>query len=351
MKKFASHLVLSLVLFSLGVTTAALADSRMTIVGAGATFPYPLYAKWAENYSKETRVALNYQPIGSGGGIKQIEAGTVDFGASDKPLSLNELNKNQLVQFPAIIGGVVPIVNLDGIQSAQIKLSGSVLARIYLGTVKKWNEAEIKALNPTISLPNLPITVVHRSDGSGTTFLFADYLSKVSGAWKKEVGADTALSWPAGIGGKGNEGVAAYVQRVKGGIGYVEYAYAEQNKLAYIQLINHSGKAVSPSIQTFEAASVNAHWNAATQFSEVLTDTPGADSWPVVGASFILMRHTQDDPEKAMAMLKFFDWAYRNGKTIATQMDYVPLSDQLAKAVYAHWKANIKDRNGHAIWQ
>jgi phosphate transport system substrate-binding protein len=340
--------VLSLVLLSL-FSTATLAAT--TITGAGATFPYPLYTKWAEKYDTQTSVRLNYQPIGSGGGIKQIQAKTVDFGASDKPLSAAELDASKLIQFPTVIGGVVPVVNIPNIKNGEVKLSGSVLADIYLGKIKKWNDAKIVALNAGITLPDADITVVHRSDGSGTTFLFTDYLGKASAAWKKQVGSDTAVSWPGGIGGKGNEGVAAYVQRLKNSIGYVEYAYAEQNGLVFAQLINRSGQAVSPSIAAFEAASVNAKWNAQTQFAEILTDQEGAKSWPITGATFILMQRVQDDPAKGKAVLKFFDWAYSDGKTLTTKMDYAPLPDAVVKMIEAHWKETLKDGAGNSVWQ
>jgi phosphate transport system substrate-binding protein len=348
MKKHIRFLLFSLLFLVLGVPVFA---ENMTILGAGATFPYPLYIKWAEAYQKQTGVNLNYQPIGSGGGIKQIESGTVDFGASDKPLSVEELDQNHLMQFPAVIGGVVPIVNIEGIQPEQLKLSGTMLSEIYLGLIKKWNDPKIIALNPHVSLPDLPITVIHRSDGSGTTYLFANYLSKVSQIWKNKVGVDTALSWPAGIGGKGNEGVASYVERIKGGIGYVEYAYAQQNQLTYTQLINQAGLAVSPSIQTFEAASINAHGWVTSQFSEILTNEPGTKSWPITGATFVLMQRTQEDTKKAKAILAFFDWAYHDGKIMASQMNYVPLSDTLVNAIRLHWKASLQDKTGQHIYQ
>ncbi len=322
-----------------------------TITGAGATFPYPLYTKWAEKYDTQTGVHLNYQPIGSGGGIKQIQAGTVDFVASDKPLSAAELEKNKLVQFPTVIGGVVPVINVPAIKNGDIKLSGEVLADIYLGNIKKWNDTKITALNAGVALPDTMITVVHRSDGSGTTFLFTNYLSKVSDTWKKQVGSDTAVSWPAGIGGKGNEGVAAYVQRVKGSIGYVEYAFAQQNGLSYVQLINRAGEAVLPSVETFQAASASANWRIDTQFAEVLTDEASAASWPITGATFILMQRTQEDPAKAKAVLKFFHWAYGDGQTLTAKMHYAALPDAVIKMIEMHWKQAFKDKAGGPIWQ
>lgn len=330
--------------------SASVFASDLTIIGAGATFPYPVYSKWAQAYQESTAVHLNYQPIGSGGGIKQIQAKTVDFGASDKPLSNQELQKNHLIQFPTVIGGVVAIVNIPDITSGQLKLSAPVLASIYLGEIKKWNDVKITELNPDLSLLDMPITVVHRSDGSGTTFLFTDYLNKVSPTWKTKVGSDTAVSWPTGIGGKGNEGVASYVQRVKGSIGYVEYAYAEQNKLAYSLLKNKAGTFVSPSINTFQAAAANAHWSGESNFVEILTDQAGKDSWPISGATFVLMQQTQDDTQKAQAILKFFAWAYSHGKTMTTELDYVPLPDAAVKLVQDYWKARIRDKSGKPLW-
>ncbi|HVV68071.1 MAG TPA: phosphate ABC transporter substrate-binding protein PstS [Gammaproteobacteria bacterium] len=331
------------------VAAHAATDSKI-ITGAGATFPYPLYVKWAEAYQKETSVQLNYQPIGSGGGIKQIQANTVDFGASDKPLSSDELKQNNLTQFPTVIGGVVPVINLPGIQSGQVKLSGNVLGDIYLGKIKNWNDPQISALNPGIQLPNTAITVVHRSDGSGTTFLFTDYLSKVNNNWKTQAGADTAVAWPTGIGGKGNEGVASYVQRIKGAIGYVEYAYAQQNKMVSVELKNKDGNLVNPSIDTFAAAAANAKWSSQTNFAEILTDEPGSQSWPIVGATFILMHTSEDNAEKAHDVLKFFDWAYQHGKQMAKDMDYVPLPEPTIDLIHAAWKENLKDQKGNPIW-
>ncbi len=334
---------------ALTAATAASADNKI-ITGAGATFPYPLYGKWAQVYQKETGTNLNYQPIGSGGGIKQIEANTVDFGASDKPLDPDELQQNKLMQFPTVIGGVVPVINLPGVQNGQIKLSGEILGDIYLGNIKKWNDEKISALNPNVTLPDTAITVVHRSDGSGTSFLFTNYLSKVNDTWKSKVGADAAVSWPSGIGGKGNEGVASYVQRVKGSIGYVEYAYARQNSLVLVQLKNKAGNPVSPSIDSFAAAAANAKWNSKNNFAEIITNESGANSWPITGATFILMHTTQDNAEKAQNVLKFFDWAYQNGKQMATEMDYVPLPEQTINLVRAAWKEQIKDQAGNSVW-
>ena len=320
------------------------------LTGAGATFPYPLYTKWADHYHTETDVALNYQPIGSVSGIKQIQDKTVDFVASDKPLSLEELDKNHLTQFPMVLGGVVPIINVPQIPNGKLIISGPVLADMYVGNIKTWNDPKITALNPTLTLPDTRITVVHRSDGSGTTFLFTNYLSKVSEAWKTNIGSETGIAWPTGIGGKGNEGVASYVEQIKGSIGYVEYAYAQKNKLSYVQLINKAGKVVSPSVDTFHDASINVPWTSSNQFNEILTDAPGNNSWPITGAAFILMQRIQDHPERALLVLKFFDWAYRNGKDTAKQMDYVALPDMLTDQIRDHWKNKIKDISGIAIW-
>ena len=289
------------------VLTTVVHAEPVTLTGAGASFPYPLYGQWAQTYQQKTGTVVNYQPIGSGGGIQQIQAKTVNFGASDKPLSKTELDQYQLTQFPTVVGGVTPVIHLSNINS--IILSGPVLADIYLGKIVNWNDLQISALNPGVALPNQSITVVHRSDGSGTTFIFTHYLSDVSDQWKTGVGFDTAVAWPVGIGGKGNEGVAAYVQRVKGSIGYVEYAYAEQNHLAYAKLQNKSNHVVSPSLNSFAAAAKYAHWLPENHFAEILTNEPGAESWPIVGATFILLNAPPQDPQKTAEVLKFFDWA------------------------------------------
>ncbi|MBL8510791.1 MAG: phosphate ABC transporter substrate-binding protein PstS [Betaproteobacteria bacterium] len=329
----------------------ATSSQAVDITGAGATFPYPLYAKWAEAYKAKTSVGMNYQSIGSGGGIKQIQAKTVDFGASDKPLTVEELNKAGLIQFPAVIGGVVPVVNLEGIKPGEMKLSGPVVADIYLGKIKSWNDKAIVELNPSLKLPSDPITVVRRSDGSGTTFLFTDYLSKISPDWKSKVGADTAVAWPEGVGGKGNEGVAAYVQRIKGSIGYVEYAYAKKNKMAYTQLKNKEGQFIVPDDPAFQAAAAFAAWDKAPGFYEILTDEPGKNSWPITGASFILIHKTQDNAEKGAEVIRFFDWALKNGQKMAAELDYVPLPDSLVKLIEVTWKKELKSANGQAIWK
>ena len=344
--KFAG-LVTSVGAFAMIATTAVAAD----ITGAGATFPYPIYAKWAEAYKKATGVGLNYQSIGSGGGIKQIRSKTVDFGASDMPLKAAELDKDGMVQFPAIMGGVVPVVNLDGVAPGELKLTGQVLADIYLGKVKKWNDPAIKALNPSAKLPDSEITVVHRADGSGTTFIFTNYLSKVSPDWKTKVGESTSVSWPTGIGGKGNEGVAAQVQRLKGSVGYVEYAYAKQNKMAHVQIRNRSGNFVQPSERTFQAAAAGADWKNAPGFYEILTDEPGAESWPITGASFILMHRTQADPKRALEVLRFFQWSFKNGDKMASELDYVAIPDSVVALIESEWKASVKDQAGTSIWK
>lgn len=321
------------------------------ITGAGATFPYPIYAKWAEAYKAKTGVSMNYQSIGSGGGIKQINAKTVDFGASDMPLKPEVLEKDGLMQFPAVMGGVVPVMNVAGIEAGQLKLDGDVLAAIFLGKITKWNDPAIAALNAGVKLPDDAITVVHRSDGSGTTFIFTNYLSKVSPDWKSTVGEGTAVSWKVGTGGKGNEGVASYVQRIKNSIGYVEYAYALQNKMNYAQLKNREGQYVSPNDESFKAAAAGADWANAPGFYELLTNEPGKASWPITGATFILMHKVQGKPESAQAVLSFFDWAYSNGSEMASALDYVPMPEKVQKLVRASWKKEIKDSNGKAVWK
>jgi phosphate transport system substrate-binding protein len=336
---------------ALAAGTAIALSSAMAadITGAGATFPYPIYAKWAEAYKKATGTGLNYQSIGSGGGIKQIKAGTVDFGASDMPLQAAELDKDGLLQFPAIMGGVVPVVNLEGVAAGQLKLTGTVLADIYLGKISKWNAAEIAALNPGVKLPADEITVVHRADGSGTSFLFTDYLSKASADFKAKVGAGTAVKWPTGVGGKGNEGVAANVQRIKNAIGYVEYAYAKRNKMAHAQLKNADGQFVQPDDETFKAAAAGADWAKTPGFAVVLTNQAGKNSWPITGASFILMHKVQADAGKGKEVVKFFDWAYQNGGAMAAELDYVAMPAPVVKQVQEAWKTQLKDGAGKAL--
>lgn len=318
------------------------------ITGAGATFPYPLYAKWADSYKKSSGNSLNYQSIGSGSGIKQIKEKTVDFGASDMPLKPEELNQAGLLQFPTVIGGAVPIVNIPSVAAGQLKLTGPLLADIYLGKIKQWNNPAIAKLNPGLKLPALNIVVVRRADASGTSFLFTNYLSKVSPEWAKKVGANTAVNWPAGFGGKGNEGVASNVRRIKGAIGYVEYAYAKQNRIAHTSLQNTSGAFVHPSINTFRAAAANADWAKAPGFYLILTNQPGKDSWPISGATFILIHKKQDKPQQGVAVLKFFDWAYNNGDTLAQQLDYVPMPTATKNLIRANWK-QVTDANGKVL--
>jgi phosphate transport system substrate-binding protein len=333
-------------------TSAAFASSAMAadITGAGATFPYPIYAKWAEMYKKATGNGLNYQSVGSGAGIKQIKAKTVDFGASDMPLPADELNQAGLFQFPAIMGGVVTVVNLDGIAPGQLKLTGPVVADIYLGKITKWNDQAIAALNPGVRLPAEDITVVHRADSSGTSFLFTDYLSKTNPEFKTRVGAGTAVKWATGVGGKGNDGVAANVQRIKGSIGYVEWAYAKKNKMSHTQLKNRDGAYLQPDDDAFKAAAANADWARTPGFSVVLTDQPGKAAWPITGVSYILLHKAQADAAKGKEVLKFFDYAFKTGDAAATELDYVPMPDSVTKLVQDAWKANMKDASGKAIW-
>lgn len=337
--------------------TAVLATSAMwssvmaaDITGAGATFPYPIYSKWAQAYKDVSGNNMNYQSIGSGGGIKQIKAKTVDFGASDMPLKAEELKEAGLVQFPAIMGGVVPIVNLEGIQPGQLKMTGKVLADIYLGKIKQWNAPEIAAINPGVTLPSVDITVVHRADGSGTSFLWTNYLSQISPEFKQTVGAGTAVKWPAGVGGKGNEGVAANVQRIKGAIGYVEYAYAKKNNIPHTQLQNRNGQFVQPDDASFKAAAAGAQWSKTPGFGVVLTNQPGAKSWPIAGASFILMHKKQADAGRAKEALKFFDWSFKNGGAMATELDYVAMPPAVIKLIQVEWKKQIKNEAGKSVW-
>ena len=327
-----------------------LSAHAVDITGAGATFPFPIYAKWADAYKQKTGTGMNYQSIGSGAGIKQIQAKTVDFGATDAPLKGDELTKAGLVQFPAIIGGVVPVVNLDGIKPGEMKLTGSVLADIYLGKIKKWNEKAIADLNPGVKLPDENVTVVRRSDGSGTTFLWTDYLSKVSPEWKEKVGASTAVAWPEGVGGKGNEGVASYVQRIKGAVGYVEYAYAKRNKMSHVQLRNKDGQYVQPDDDAFQAAASYADWKSQPGFYQILTEQSGKTSWPITGASFILVPAKSDKPASTAEVLKFFDWALKNGQKMAAELDYVALPEPVVKMIADEWRAQVKDTSGKALW-
>jgi phosphate transport system substrate-binding protein len=328
--------ILSATLAMFAISTSAMAEP---INGAGATFPAPIYSKWAIEYKSKTGNEINYQPIGSGGGIKQIEANTVDFGATDKPLTADELSKYGLIQFPTVIGGIVPILNVPGISTGQLKLTGLVLADIYLGKIKKWNDTEISSINPGIKLPNLPITVVHRSDGSGTTFVFTNYLAMKSQDWAKQVGVNDAVSWPVGQGGKGNDGVAAFVKSTIGSIGYVEYAYAKQNNITYTQLQNKDGKFVQPSIQNFSAAAAKADWDHAPGYYLLLIEQSGSTTWPITAATFILVH--EKNP-KNTAILNFFDYAYKNGDQSALSLNYIPLPDKVKDKVRKTWKGRVK---------
>src|SRR5688572_20778254 len=341
--------------FARTIATAALAAAcaapayALDITGAGATFPYPIYAKWADGYRKATGSAMNYQSIGSGGGIRQITAKTVDFGASDMPMKAEDLQKNGLVQFPAIMGGVVPVVKLAGIQPGQLKFTGKLLGDIYMGKITKWNDPAIAQLNPGVKLPGDNITVVHRSDGSGTTFLWTNYLSKISPDFKSTVGEGTSVKWPAGVGGKGNEGVASYVQKINGALGYVEYAYAKQNKLSHGQMQNQAGQFVQPDDVTFKAAAAGADWKSVPGMGVVLTDQAGDESWPITGASFILVHAKQEKPENGKEVLKFFDWSFKNGAASAAELDYVPMPEAVVKQIQASWKG-ITDSSGKALY-
>jgi phosphate transport system substrate-binding protein len=329
--------------------SAVVAAEAFDITGAGATFPFPIYAKWAQAYKAETGNGLNYQSIGSGGGIKQIKAKTVTFGATDAPLNAAELNEAGLAQWPQVIGGIVPVINLAGVKPGELVLDGPVLAKIFLGDIKSWDDAAIKKLNPAAKLPSAAIVVVHRSDGSGTTFNFTNYLAKVSPEWKSNVGENTAVEWPAGIGAKGNEGVANNVVQTQGSIGYVEYAYAKQNNLTYAKLINAAGKTVSPTIPAFQAAAANADWAHAPGFYQILTNQPGAASWPITAATFILIPKQPQDPVAAGEALKFFSWAFAKGAKAAEELDYIPLPDAVVALVKKTWAADIKGADGKSL--
>ncbi|CAH1662647.1 phosphate ABC transporter substrate-binding protein PstS [Chelatococcus asaccharovorans] len=343
---------LSSLIAAAGLAVAAFATpaAALDISGAGASFPYPVYAKWAEAFKKETGNGINYQSIGSGGGIKQIKAKTVTFGATDAPLSGEELQKDGLVQFPMVMGGIVPVVNLDGVKPGELVLDGDTLAKIFMGQINNWNDPAIKKLNASINLPSQGIAVVRRSDGSGTTFNFTDYLSKVSADWKSKVGSATAVEWPVGIGAKGNEGVANNVSQTKGSIGYVEYAYAKQNKLSHTKMVNKDGKVVAPVTQSFQAAAANADWNSVPGFGVVLTNEPGADSWPITAATFILVHKTPANAEHAAEALRFFDWAYTKGGTLAEELDYIPMPASVVSTVKAKWASDIKDAAGKPLY-
>jgi phosphate transport system substrate-binding protein len=337
--------------FAIGAAAAclSLAAAAADISGAGATFPYPIYAKWADAYKKLTNIGLNYQSIGSGGGIKQIEAKTVTFGASDMPLKPDALKAAGLLQFPMIIGGVVPVVNVKGVGAAQLHLDGATIAAIYLGDIAKWDDPQIKRLNPKLALPGTAIAPVYRSDGSGTNFLFSDYLSKSSPKFNTTIGANSSVQWPAGIGAKGNEGVANMTAQTDGAIGYVEYAYAKQNKMSFTLLTNRAGAAVSPSAESFQAAAASADWSKADSYYLILTDQPGAKSWPITGASFILVYRQPADPAPVVEALKFFAWAYKDGAAMASELDYVPLPASLIAEVKTTWRTQIT-AGGHPVW-
>lgn len=324
------------------VAASATAAFAADITGAGATFPFPIYSKWADAYKKETGNGLNYQSIGSGGGIKQIQAKTVTFGASDAPLKAEQLEKDGLVQWPMVMGAIVPVVNIEGVKAGEMVFDGETLANIYLGKITKWDDAAIKKLNPKVKLPSEAITVVRRSDGSGTTFNFTNYLSKASADWKSKVGEGTAVEWPVGVGAKGNEGVSGNISQTKNSIGYVEYAYAKQNKLTYTAMVNKSGKTVQPTVEAFQAAASNADWAKAPGYYVILTDQPGDKSWPITAATFILMHKDPADKAASKEALKFFAWAFKNGDKMAEELDYIPMPDPVVKLIEKTWSADIK---------
>ncbi len=355
MNNLIKRLVLGMVIitttfFSLQCGSKKDSGKVKVISGAGATFPYPLYAQWAYKFESINGVKLNYQSIGSGGGIAQIKAKTVDFGASDAPLTPAELDSLGLIQFPMVIGGVVPVINLAGVRAGEMRLSAALLADIFLGKIIKWDDAAVRQLNPDLAIPAKEITVVHRADGSGTTWIFTNYLDKISPAWKEKVGFGKAVNWPVGVGGKGNEGVAAYVKRVDGAIGYVEYAYALQNKMITIKLQNHEGEFVAPTSFTFQASAANADWQNAAGYYLVLTDQPGKDSWPITGASFILMHRQQEHGGTAKSILEFFDWSYRHGADLAQKLDYVPMPMNVVELVEQTWRETIRI-NQEQVWK
>ncbi len=345
--KYALRHITALTAVAWGVGFSTFAVQAQDVTGAGASFPAPIYAKWADAYNKATGARINYQSVGSGAGIKQIKSKTVDFGASDAPLKDDELAKEGMVQFPTVIGGVVPVVNIKGITPGQLKMTGALLGDIFLGKITKWNDPAIAAMNAGVPLPDAAIAVVRRADGSGTSFLFTNYLSKVNEEWKTKVGEGTAVNWPTGAGGKGNEGVSAFVQRLPNSIGYVEYAYAKQNKMSHVALRNKDGAFMDPDDKAFKAAAAGADWSKT--FYQVLTDQPGKESWPITGATFILMHKVQDKPANATNALKFFDWAYVSGDKSADDLDYVPLPPAVKDLVRKQWAENIKDAGGKAV--
>ena len=325
----------------------AIAAQAADITGAGSTFAAPIYTKWADAYQKSGGGKVNYQGIGSSGGVKQIIAKTVDFAGSDAPLKDDELAKDGLFQFPTVVGGVVPVVNLPGVTPGQLVLSGEVLGDIYLGKIKKWNDPAIAALNPKAKLPDTDIAVVRRADGSGTSFIWTNYLSKVNADWKSKVGEGATVSWPTGTGGKGNDGVAAFVQRLPGAIGYVEWAYAKQNKMVYVDLKNSAGNVVEPKTETFKAAAAGADWSKS--FYQILTNEPGKDAWPIVGATFVLLHTTQDKAPQGTETLKFFDWAFKNGSGAADSLDYISLPESVVTEIKSQWKEKVKDASGKSV--
>jgi phosphate transport system substrate-binding protein len=329
-----------------GASSAGAVD----ISGAGASFPYPIYTKWADAYKKETGVGMNYQSIGSGGGIKQIKAKTVTFGATDQPLTGKDLDESGLSQFPAVMGGIVPVVNLEGVKPGELVIDGPTLAKIFLAEIKSWDDPALKKLNPNAKLPSQAIAIVHRSDGSGTTYNFAYYLAEISADWKSKVGVNSALQWPAGIGAKGNEGVANNVAQTKGSIGYVEYAYAKQNKLTYTKMINKDGKEVLPTAEAFQAASANADWKSQPGYGVILANQPGATSWPMTAATWILIHKQPQDPAAATEALKFFAWSFAKGGKMAEDLDYVPMPDKVVKDIEKTWSAEIKDSGGKPLF-
>lgn len=342
---------LALVLLSAGLVGCGNGNGPVsTVTGAGSSFAYPIFTRWAYHYNEATGVAVNYQSIGSGGGIAAIKAGTVDFGATDAPLPPDELQEADLIQWPMVMGGVVPVIHLQGIKPGQLKLDGRTLAAIYLGQTTHWNDRAIQKLNPTLELPDEPITVVHRSDGSGTTWIFTSYLAKVSKAWAAKVGAQQAVAWPTGLGGPQNAGVASYVERVDGAIGYVEFAYAMQNKMTYALMKNRAGRFVKPAIQTFQSAAAHADWSHAPGFYMVLVDQPGQDSWPITGATFILMHRQAKVLPQARAVLRWCDWSFRHGDKDAIQLTYVPLPDSVVQAIEQQWASEMRGPKGQPLW-
>ncbi|MBP0591822.1 phosphate ABC transporter substrate-binding protein PstS [Paraburkholderia sp. LEh10] len=325
----------------------AIAAQAADITGAGSTFAAPIYTKWADAYQKTGGGKVNYQGIGSSGGIKQIVAKTVDFAGSDAPLKDEDLTKDGLFQFPTVVGGVVPVVNIPGVKAGEITLSGEVLGDIYLGKIKKWNDPQISALNPKVKLPDTDVAVVRRADGSGTSFIWTNYLSKVNAEWKSKVGEGTTVSWPTGTGGKGNDGVAAFVQRLPGAIGYVEWAYAKQNHMTYVDMKNSAGAVVEPKTETFKAAAAGADWSKS--FYQILTNEPGKNAWPIVGATFVLLHTTQEKGPQGAETLKFFDWAFKNGNQAANDLDYITLPESVVSEIKTQWKAKVKDASGKSL--